>query len=45
MIGVGNAARGDDAAGLLAARRLGGVELEGDASAVIDLLEGAAMRC
>lgn len=41
MIGIGNAARGDDAAGLLAARRLGGVEVEGDATAVIDLLAGA----
>jgi hydrogenase maturation protease len=41
VIGVGNAARGDDAAGLVAARRLGGVELEGDASALIDLVDGA----
>ena len=28
MIGLGNAARGDDAAGLLAARALGGIEVE-----------------
>ncbi|HET8758253.1 MAG TPA: hydrogenase maturation protease, partial [Solirubrobacteraceae bacterium] len=40
MIGVGNAVRGDDAAGLLAARALGGVELEGDPSALIDLFDG-----
>jgi hydrogenase maturation protease len=40
VVGVGNAARGDDAAGLLAARRLGGIELEGDPSALIDLLDG-----
>ena len=40
MIGVGNAARGDDAAGLLAARAVGGIELEGDASALLDLLDG-----
>ncbi len=40
MIGVGNAARGDDAAGLLAARALGGIELEGDPTALIDLFDG-----
>jgi hydrogenase maturation protease len=40
VVGVGNADRGDDAAGLLAARRLGGIELEGDPSALIDLLDG-----
>jgi hydrogenase maturation protease len=39
VIGVGNADRGDDAAGLLAARRLGGIELEGDPSALLDLLD------
>jgi hydrogenase maturation protease len=33
--------RGDDAAGLEAARRLGGIELEGDTSALVDLLAGA----
>jgi len=41
VIGLGNAARGDDAAGLLAARAVGGVELEGDPSALLDLLDGA----
>jgi hydrogenase maturation protease len=41
VVGIGNAARGDDAAGLLAARALGGIELEGDPSALIDLLDGA----
>ena len=40
MIGVGNAGRGDDAAGLLVARRLGGIELEGDPSALLDLFDG-----
>jgi hydrogenase maturation protease len=40
VIGVGNAARGDDAAGLLAARALGGIELEGDPTALIELLDG-----
>jgi hydrogenase maturation protease len=40
VVGVGNADRGDDAAGLIAARRLGGIELEGDPSALIDLFEG-----
>jgi hydrogenase maturation protease len=42
VIGLGNAARGDDAAGLLVARAVGGIELEGDPSALIDLLDGAA---
>jgi hydrogenase maturation protease len=41
VVGVGNAVRGDDAAGLLAARAAGGIELEGDPSALIDLFEGA----
>jgi len=41
VIGLGNAARGDDAAGLLAARALGGVELERDPSALVELLDGA----
>jgi hydrogenase maturation protease len=40
IVGVGNAARGDDAAGLLVARRLGGIELEGDASALLELFDG-----
>ena len=40
MIGVGNATRGDDAAGLLAARAVGGIELEGDPSALLELLDG-----
>ena len=40
MIGVGNAARGDDAAGLLAARAVGGIELEGDPSALLELFDG-----
>jgi hydrogenase maturation protease len=40
VIGVGNAMRGDDAAGLLAARRLGGIELEGDPIALLDLFDG-----
>jgi len=40
-VGVGNRLRGDDAVGLLAARRLGGIELEGDTSALVDLLAGA----
>jgi hydrogenase maturation protease len=40
LVGVGNAARGDDAAGLLVARRLGGIELEGDASALLELFDG-----
>jgi hydrogenase maturation protease len=41
VIGVGNAACGDDAAGLLAARRLGGLEHEGDPLALLDLWESA----
>jgi hydrogenase maturation protease len=41
VIGLGNAARGDDAAGLVAARRLGGVEHEGDLLALLDVWEGA----
>ncbi len=41
VVGVGNQVRGDDAAGLLAARRLGGIELEGDTSALVELLSGA----
>jgi hydrogenase maturation protease len=43
VIGLGNAARGDDAAGLIAARRLGGVEHEGDPLALLDLWEGAEL--
>jgi hydrogenase maturation protease len=42
VIGVGNAARGDDAAGLVVARRLGGREHEGDPLALLDAWEGAA---
>lgn len=41
VIGIGNAARGDDAAGLIAARRLGGLEHEGDPLALLDVWEGA----
>ena len=41
VIGVGNAARGDDAAGLIAARRLGGLEHEGDPVALLDVWRGA----
>ena len=38
VIGIGNAARGDDAAGLIAARRLGGVlERGGDPLALLDV--------
>ena len=37
VIGVGNRWAGDDGAGLAVARRLGGRELEGDPSALIDL--------
>jgi hydrogenase maturation protease len=37
VIGVGNAARGDDAAGLITARRLGGLEHEGDPVALLDM--------
>jgi hydrogenase maturation protease len=36
IIGIGNLDRGDDAAGLLAARRLGGLEHTGDALSLID---------
>jgi hydrogenase maturation protease len=42
VIGVGSAARGDDAAGLLVARRLGGREHEGDPLALLDAWEDAA---
>jgi hydrogenase maturation protease len=41
VIGIGNAARGDDAAGLIAARRLGGLEHEGDPVGLLDLWDGA----
>jgi hydrogenase maturation protease len=49
IIGIGNLFRGDDAAGLLAARRLRErlassvevVEAEGDGLALLDLMEGA----
>jgi hydrogenase maturation protease len=41
VIGLGNAARGDDAAGLIAARRLNGVEHEGDPLALLDVWDGA----
>jgi hydrogenase maturation protease len=41
VIGVGNAARGDDAAGLIAARRLGGIEHEADPLALLDVWDGA----
>ena len=36
VIGVGNRWRGDDAAGLVVARRLGGLEHEGDATTLVD---------
>ena len=42
VIGLGNAARGDDAAGLIAARRLGGLEHEGDPLALLDIWDDAA---
>jgi hydrogenase maturation protease len=42
VIGVGNAARGDDAAGLVVARRVGGREHEGDPLALLEAWEGAA---
>jgi hydrogenase maturation protease len=42
IVGVGNAYRGDDAAGLLVARRLGGIALEGDPSALLDLFHGVS---
>ena len=41
MIGVGNAARGDDAAGLIAARRLGGIVHEADPLALLDIWDDA----
>jgi hydrogenase maturation protease len=41
VIGVGNAARGDDAAGLIAARRLGGLEHECDPVALLDMWRDA----
>lgn len=41
MIGLGNAMRGDDAAGLIAARRLHGVEHEGEPLALLDVWDGA----
>lgn len=40
MIGVGNALRGDDAAGLVVAERLGGITHEGEGTALLDLWEG-----
>ena len=40
LIGVGNALRGDDAAGLLVARRLGGITHEGEGTALLDLWDG-----
>ena len=40
MIGLGNAARGDDAAGLIAARRLHGVEHEGEPLGLLDVWDG-----
>jgi hydrogenase maturation protease len=42
LIGLGNAWRGDDAAGLVVARRLGGLAHEGDAVALLDAWAGAA---
>jgi hydrogenase maturation protease len=41
VIGIGNAGRGDDGAGLLAARRLDGLEHEGDAVALLDVWRDA----
>ena len=41
IIGIGNPDRGDDAAGLVAARRLGGLEHNGDALSLIDAWDGA----
>jgi hydrogenase maturation protease len=41
LIGVGNQWRGDDAAGLVVARRLGGLAHEGDAIALLDAWAGA----
>lgn len=43
VIGVGNAARGDDAAGLITARRLGGLEHEGDPVALLEVWRDAEM--
>jgi hydrogenase maturation protease len=43
VIGIGNAARGDDAAGLIAARRLGGLEHEGDPVGLLDAWAGAGV--
>jgi hydrogenase maturation protease len=40
LIGTGHALRGDDAAGLLVARRLGGITHEGEGTALLDLWEG-----
>ena len=42
LIGLGNAWRGDDAAGLAVARRLDGVAHEGDAVALLELWAGAS---
>jgi hydrogenase maturation protease len=36
VIGIGNSDRGDDAAGLIAAQRLGGIEHNGDALSLLD---------
>ena len=41
VVGIGNEARGDDAAGLIAARRLEALALEGDAIALLDVWRGA----
>ena len=41
LVGVGNAWRGDDAAGLEVARRAGGVCHEGDCARLLDLWEGS----
>ena len=43
VIGIGNAARGDDAAGLIAARRLGGLEHEGDPLGLLDVWDGVGL--
>jgi hydrogenase maturation protease len=40
VIGVGNALRGDDAAGLIVAGRLSGVAHEGEGTALLDLWDG-----
>jgi hydrogenase maturation protease len=39
VVGVGNPWRGDDAAGLAVARRLDGLALEGDATALLDIFK------